>query len=187
MPWARSQEGPASLLLGWFAPKKRADSHPFTDPGRGKAENEEPPAHPEGGGEECRGRSEAGSKAQSGRGGQWAWALMPSEDHEMGLFPQKKKTENKQTTGKASQQSHHSGWIRNWGWGVIHKGGHLGHCTRSSSVLVGLPLGSSDSRPNSLPLAPAAFPEAHITCHPPGGKSRRPRAWEGQPQSRAQV
>lgn len=182
MPWARSQEGPASLLLGWFAPKKGADSHPFTDPGRGEAENEEPPANPAGGGEECRGLSEAGSKAQSGRGGQWAWALMPSEDHEMGLFPQKKETENKQTTGKAVSSPPTQAGTETGGWGeeVIHKEGLLSWW----DFLWGLVI-----------QAPAAFPEVHNTCHPPGGKAGRPRAgmyvWGGrggkQPQSGAQV
>lgn len=35
-----------------------------------------------------------------GRSLQWASVLMSSEDHEMGLFPQKKKTENKQINNR---------------------------------------------------------------------------------------
>lgn len=81
---------------------------------------------------------------------------MLPKDHEMGLFPQKKKIENKQTTGKAVSSLTHAGS----GTGAFlstRKDTH-DHCAWSSFFQVELPLGSNDSKPQLPSVGASSLP-----------------------------
>lgn len=105
--------------------------------------------------------------APKGRSSQWASALMPLEDHEMGLFPQKKKTNKQTPAGQASVGPLRP--IGNWG-GTRTRGATRGGLLPSwCNFLCGL--ATQDPRC----LLPGSLPRELCHLPPVWWKGPRPR------------
>lgn len=117
---------------------------------------------------------------------------MLTEDHEMGLFPQKKKTANKQTTEKAVSNSMQAGSrigavsSARSDAGSLQSGFSLPGTPRPPAAPVKLPLRSGNLRPQPPPPCSSGLP---LGLHhlPPtwwkGLRTRGPREATGQPRA----